>query len=222
LEVSLLAAGTLEPLLKPLARAAASRLDLASYLPCKLQVCLDDFLDDERVWFQEETWFLAGKPLRVLSIYVHPDQFLKDRSATLSLLPSTEIWESQGKRIPTVAGVVQDFSRTKAERCFYHHFLFVRDIYDGSMQPDSLAQPWLEAFQEAWAVTVDGRLRRWRLPGYSVAERRRRFSRVFSAAGVLLPEHWRIFHQLWEMEVVGHDEVFQVIRRLPELSRRRQ
>jgi hypothetical protein len=66
-------------------------------------------------------------------------------------------------------------------------------------------------------VTVDGRLQRAGLPGYDQALRRRRFSRLFSSTGVLLPGHWQIFESLWAGALGGQAEVLEATRRLPRL-----
>jgi hypothetical protein len=220
LDISLFASETLAPLLKPLAEDAAERLELAPVLPERLLICLDDIEADQRVWFSEVQVDPSGRAGRLLTVYLHPDQFLKDRLDSLSILPAGGIWEPRPR--PEARSGKAEFSRAKAEECLFHQFLCLRDLYDGTVRPLELSRSWAEAFQEAWAVTVDGRLRRWRLPGHSVAQRRRRFSRVFSTAGVLLPEHWGIFHRLWDLEPVGHEAIHGLVRQLPELSRRLQ
>ena len=80
----------------------------------------------------------------------------------------------------------------------------------------------VEAFQEAWLVTVDGRMQREALPHLSAAERRMRFLRLFSPAGVLTPNHWAIFNGLWEGRIAEEAEVLAKVRLLPPLSRRRR
>jgi hypothetical protein len=100
-----------------------------------------------------------------------------------------------------------------------HQFLFARDLCDGSLVPELVPRDLAEAFQEAWSITVDGRLRRWRMPAASQAERRVGFSRLFSRHGVLLPDHWRIFHQLWDREDLTQQRVVELVRALPRARR---
>ncbi|MFH1844498.1 MAG: hypothetical protein ABIF77_14965 [bacterium] len=216
----------LSDLLLPLATAAAERLGLARYLT-ELLLCLDDLDADERAWFSFGPGQRAGdgsaaEPgLRRLTIYLHPSQMLKDRPATPLLMPQAAIWEMEAMT-PTAAPVpVGDFSRPKLERFLFHQFLSVRDLCDGTIDPAIIPARQADAFQEIWSITIDGRLRQERLPGFSAAERKRRFSRVFAACSVLLPEHWQIFHDLWETTAVQQEELFRFLSRLPAVHRLR-
>ncbi len=207
-----------EPLaaqLRSLSAAAAERLQLARLLG-GLTLCLDDIAADERIWLT------AAPPARRseegerprLTLYFHPDQFLQDRAPMGPSSPSLRPWELA--RPPAAGGGAPAvFSLRKAERILYHQFLLVRDLCDGTVDPRRVPRALAEAFQEAWAVTLDGRLRRQMLPGFSLAERRRRFFRVFSAGGVLLPQHWQIFHALWESEDVEQEGLLDLLKRLP-------
>ncbi len=71
-------------------------------------------------------------------------------------------------------------------------------------------------------MTVDSRLRRRSLPGLTVAERRRRFYRAFSAGGLMLPQHWLIFRSLWEEEGWTQDRLIDVLSDLPPAGRLRR
>jgi len=204
----------LAPLLTPLATAAAERLELAGILG-GLTLCLDDIAADERIWVTAPPR-AAATGQRRLTLYFHPDHFLLDRAPLGAPGPGLRPWELAPPPSAAAAGE-EAFSARKAERILYHQLLLVRDLCDGTVDPARVPAPLAEAFQEAWAVTLDGRLRRAMLPGYSQAERRRRFFRVFSAGGVLLPQHWQIFHALWEWEALDQAALLQLLERLPSL-----
>jgi hypothetical protein len=209
----------LAPVLQPLAAAAARRLELPDHLAA-LTLCLDDIAPDDRVWFSfgsgDATARGEAPPVR-LTLYLHPDLVTRDRPASLSVMPAVMDWEQHQPPADAAGEGAEDLSRAKAERFLYHHLLFVRDLRQGRLTRLGVPRRHLEALQELWAITVDGRLRHWNLPGYSAAERRRRFLRVFSVAGVLLPEHWQIFHELWEEEEIGAKRLLHMLERLPRL-----
>jgi hypothetical protein len=208
--------------LLPLATAAAAKLELGRYLS-SLSLCLDDISADERVWlsFGPPVAGVGGKAedltdRRSLTIYLHPDHLLKDRVLGGGLVPEAAVWQMGGSQAAArQAAAEQEISRPKIERFLYHQFMLVRDLCDGSLVCDQIPAEWADAFQEAWAVTIDGRLRRQYLPGYSAAERRRRFSRFFAASGVILPDHWRIFHRLWEDPELDQDRLLVLLQHLP-------
>jgi len=206
----------LAPVLRPLAETAAARLDLGRHL-ASLTLWLDDLAADERIWVA----VVPGGPvvagaLPAMALWFHPDHFLRDHAAGAAegrgLLP----WELRDAP-PAESCDPADFSARKAERILYHQFLMLRDLRDGTVAPAAVPPAGAEAFQEAWAVTLDGRLKRAMLPGYSLAERRRRFFRVFSAGGILLPQHWQIFHALWEWEAPEQGRLLELLARLPAL-----
>ena len=204
----------LAPALGPLAETAAARLELARHC-AGLTLWLDDLAADERIWVAAAPP-TPGAPGASRTLWFHPDHFLRDR-APLGDLPSpARAWELGAP--PAAEPCDPDaFSVRKAERILYHQFLVVRDLCDGTVVAATIPPSFAEAFQAAWAVTIDGRLRRGLLPGYSPAERRRRFFRVFSAAGVLLPQHWEIFHTLWEWEAPEQGRLLEMLGRLPIL-----
>lgn len=218
----------LAPTLHDLAEDAARRLELARHLE-GLTLCLDDLAEDERVWISFAApprdrnalpaaaghGQAAPRPHRCATIYCHPGDFCKDRALTASPLAAAMPWQL-GAAPPQLMETAADVSARKAERFFYHQFLLLRDLCDGTVTPGAVPPELAEAFQEAWSVTLDGRLRRALLPGYSQAERRRRFFRVFSAGGILLPQHWQIFHMLWEWERLEQDRLQEILRRLPQ------
>lgn len=207
----------LAPLLAPLAAEATRRLELAGHV-AGLTICLDDIAPDERIWVTSAPRAAADREERPhLTLYFHPDHFVKDHAPELAVPAGLRPWEL---RVPPPAAPpagAAAFSARKAERILYHQFLLVRDLCAGQVDPRRVPPALAEAFQEAWAVTLDGRLRRAMLPGYSQAERRRRFFRVFSAGGVLLPQHWQIFHALWEWESLDQAALLELLGRLPAL-----
>jgi hypothetical protein len=217
------------PLCAALAAAAAGaalELQLARYL-CELTLCLDDLDADERIWLtfgtaeRGEGGEASVGARRTLTLYLHPDHVLKDRPLAV-LAPHAAIWEMRRQPQGRGAEPAWEVSRPKIERFLYHQFLFIRDLCQGRLDPRRIPRDLAAAFQEAWAVTIDGRLRQARLPGYSAAERRRRFSRFFAASGVILPDHWRIFHDLWEDAEIDQEQLLRALERLPRSRRPRQ
>ncbi|MBA4377241.1 MAG: hypothetical protein C0395_01040 [Gemmatimonas sp.] len=192
-----------------LARGAASRHGLTDRLH-ELALVLDDLAPDERPW-----WRLAAPG--VLEIYGHPGHFLAERGAELAgSLPSLP-WDL---REPPAPADPPPFAPARGERFLHHHFLAVADVLAGRIVPSAVPAGLAEAFQEAWDVTIDGRLRRGFLPGLPVAERRRRFARLFGAAGVLLPLHWELFHELWDWDDPDQEGLVGRAGRLPPLDHR--
>jgi hypothetical protein len=200
-----------------LAVNAATRLELGRYL-ARLVFCLDDITPDERVWLSFGLIRSArSAPARSLTIYLHPDQLLRDRPTVVSLLPAPRVWESRSTMPDTPPAPDDRLFRPKVERFLYHQLLATRDLCQGLLDPTDIPTDLAEAVQELWAVAIDGRLRQLRLPGYSAAERRQRFSRVFARGGVLLPVHWDMFHQLWEESELDQSLLLKLARRLPGL-----
>jgi len=207
-----------QPLLE-LATNAVTRLHLDAQL-ARLVFCLDDITHDDWVWFNFGLSAAAPQqPRRTLTIYLHPDHLLRDRPAPTPLLLSHHIWE---KRLePEELPPEQDerLFRPKVERFLYHQLLAVSDLCYGRLDPGNIPADLAEAVQELWAISIDGRLRQQRLPGYSAAERRLRFSRVFARGGILLPVYWDLFHQLWEEAELDQALLVKLARRLPRLRR---
>lgn len=112
----------------------------------------------------------------------------------------------------------RDFSPERANVFLHHNLLLARDLVRGEISPGSIPTGQVEAFEAAWKVVVDGRLARAGLPGYSLAHRRGMFSRLFSSAGVLMPDHWQIFQSLWDGGLSTGRDVQAVIRQLPRLG----
>ena len=201
--------------ISPLMAAAAQRLAVDVLLD-RLTFALDDIDADHRVWLSLRPARTAAGIWRVV-VYLHPDHLLKDRPPPGGLLPPRQIWDAGSEGGPEAVARTRDFQRPKAERFIHHQLLFIRDLLDGTVDPVTLPPELAEAFQEVWSVVVDGRLRQDGLPGYSQAERRRSFLRLFARAGVLLPVHWRIFHRLWDGEVPDQESALRLTQRLPRL-----
>ncbi|PID79568.1 hypothetical protein CSB20_09835 [bacterium DOLZORAL124_64_63] len=148
--------------------------------------------------------------------------FLEGAVADAGLLPGPEIWDAVLRPVeaePTEAGPIGGtFREAAARRLLHHELLTARDWARRELVGAAIPRQAVESFAVVWAVTVDGRLHRLGLPGYSMAERRNRFSRHFSSAGVLLPDHWEIFQSLWDGAVAGWPDVLALLRHLPGSS----
>jgi hypothetical protein len=203
---------TLSTVLLPQAATAAGHLELGRWL-ARIVLILDDLSADERPWLTVATTD-AG---RALTLYLHPDAVLRDRPDSTSRPAPQDAWTL--RPTPRVERVCDpaEFSPVKAQRLLHHHFLWARDLCDGSLDPCAVPSSLAEAFQEAWAVGVDGRLRRAGAPAIGEGERRFRFLRLFATAGVITPVHWRIFHELWTTEAPTSAEVLRHVRLLPPL-----
>jgi hypothetical protein len=203
--------------LLPLAASAVARLELEDRLD-RLELIPDAMAPDDRSWLRLD----RGGGGAALTLWFHPDQVLRDRPGHGTARPETRDWELAPvpPEEPAIDGA--DFSAPNAQRFLYQQLLLVQDLLAGRLHPDRVPPSLVEAFQEAWLVTVDGRLQREALPHLSAAERRMRFLRLFSPAGVLTPRHWSIFNDLWEGRVAEEAEVLAQVRLLPPLSRRRR
>ncbi len=194
--------------IRPLAERAWSALDMADHLD-DLLLCADDLDADERPWLR-----LASPREAVL--FCHPGHFHQDPAAGLGGLPSILPWEMPELRREDGE---EEVSTSSAGRFLHHQMLALRDLATGVVRPSEIPDATAVAYQEAWAVTIDGRLRGLSLPGLPAAERRRRFFRTFSAGGVLQPRHWDVFHVLWELEEPDHGTLLDLAERLPGGSR---
>ncbi len=142
------------------------------------------------------------------------------RPATGTVYPPRAVWESPGPGRDEQPLTAAAFSRARADAFLHHHLLWGHDVLGGGLRSFDVPGLLAEAFAACWAVTVDGRLARRELPGYSLTERRGRFSRLFSTGGVLMPGHWEAFQGLWEGLSERPREVVAVARRLPRLHGR--
>jgi hypothetical protein len=110
------------------------------------------------------------------------------------------------------------FDRLGIDRWIHRNLLQLDDLLEARIDPRKLTRAETAAFQACWEVWTDGRLKRMSLPGTSLAERRRVFFRVFARGGLLLPHHWRVFHQLWDGGLQGHAGLTEAVRRLPPVT----
>ena len=203
--------------LQPLVGAAVARLELASRLDRVLLVP-DAMAADDRAWMRLD----AGASGRILTLWFHPDQVLNDCPGHGPARPQDRDWELGPPAVESPPPDPDAFSTANAQRFLYQQLMLVADILEGRLDPDAVPTSLVEAFQEAWLATVDGRLQRDRLPHLSAAERRLRFLRLFSRAGVVTPNHWSIFNGLWDGTYADQAAVLGKVRLLPPLGRRRR
>ena len=204
--------------LRDVAEQAAERLGLEAWLD-RVTVVVDDIAHDERVWVGPDAAAADedGRG-RAMRIWCHAGHFIRDRGAALAILPGDFPWEI---RDPFAAAEGSDeslppaFVPAKAERFVYHQFLMLRDLRDGTLAPAEVPAGMSWSFLECWAVVIDGRLRRDGLPGYPVADRRRRFYRTFARGGLVLPQHWQIFRELWDEEDWTQERLLAALASLP-------
>ncbi len=204
----------------PLLKSAASSLDLdADFF--FLEVMADD--DSAASGEVNEPWLrlvkspepheerLAG------TLFCSRECFCQSFSRNNGVFPAVEVWDQapapRGNECPEVG----EFSVSNSASFLHHELLLAQDLAREELDPTLIPANLIEAFAAAWAVVVDGRLSRKGLPGYEMAQRRSRFSRLFSSAGVLLPNHWQIFQTLWDGGVSDGEGVLASIRLLPPL-----
>jgi hypothetical protein len=191
------------------AYSALAALDMESALD-RLVICADDLAGDDDAWVQP----VRGARGREITIYCHPDAFLAPRATAA---PPGAVWDCPGPVTPETQVDAGDYSRTRAGAFLHHQLLVIRDLLRRELDPSLVPAGLAEAFAATWAIGVDGRLDRAGLPGYPLAERRRRFTRLFSQAGILMPEHWTIFQEIWDGVAPAQRDVARLARRLPRL-----
>lgn len=174
---------------------------------------------------QDGAWYglvpgTTDAPGPVLLVTCHGDVFCRHRPLRTTTYPPLEIWDQVAAPREIPAPSPAEYSPERTAMFLHHHLLTVRDLRRGDLVGEDIPGHLLEAFAAAWAVGVDGRLARRHLTGYPMAERRSRFSRRFSSAGVMMPEHWQIFQSLWDGALEGQRAVLGIARQLPRLSPR--
>lgn len=203
-------------LVDPILAAALTALVLDSEFSA-VRISADDLPGDDECWYG----LLPGpvgdtRPVLVLSC--HLDAFCRHRPLQTTVRPPQAVWEQAAaprhETLPTAA----EYSADRAAIFLHHHLQTVADLRRGGLKGVEVPPHLSEAFAAAWSVVVDGRLGRLHLPGYPIPERRGRFSRLFSPAGILLPEHWQIFQSLWDGALDGPSAVLAVVRLLPRLQ----
>jgi len=205
----------LAAVLPSLVVAAGQALDLARDFS-GIRICADDLPDQEGAWYRLEPVADPGaQPFLVLFCQVKC--FGPVEGVSAAGFPPRAVWEQSPMPGRFTEGAEAAFSRERSSIFLHHHLLTARDLARGAVVGRNLPATLAEAFAEAWAVGVDGRLERLGLPGYPVAERRASFARVFSPAGILLPDHWQVFQSLWDGAIPDQKGVLDVLKWLPGL-----
>jgi len=201
--------------LTPLVASAGQALDLARYVS-GIRICADDLPGEDGVWYRLQPGSDPDQ-LHVLVLYCHGGCFGPLVRVSDSVYPPREIWEQPPVSGAEPGGAAAVFSAERSAIFLHHHLLTARDLARGEVVGRNLPAGLAEAFAEAWAVGVDGRLARKGLPGFPLAERRSSFAKVFSPAGILLPDHWQVFQSLWDGAISDQKDVLGVLKWLPGL-----
>ena len=210
------------------ARAALAALGMGDDLAL-LVVCADDLAAGSGggqgtgpAGGGDEAWFgrVAGHrdPGRAVTLYCSPAAFLAARPGDGPAGPPAAVWErARGPGAEPAPPTAGDFARGRADVFLHHHLLTLRDLLRRELAPGLVPASLAASFAAAWAIAVDGRLHRAGLPGHPQDHCRRRFSRAFSQAGILMPEHWLVFQELWDGQAAQQRDVLRQVRRLPRL-----
>ena len=199
-------------LVTPRLEAAARALELSRFVT-GVHLCLDDLPGGDGAWYQRE----EGPEGVVLRLYCHPDDLARRHPGGQTSLLTREVWEQAPAPRDEDLFDPGSTDLSRADAFLHHHLLTVTDIFEGRVDHRDLSLAVAEAFTAVWAVGVDGRLERAGWPGYGLQERRGRFSRLFSAAGILLPDHWQIFQAVWDGALATQKDILTVVRQLPRL-----
>jgi hypothetical protein len=203
--------------LEELLPAIGQALDLAEDFR-QITVLADDSPREERCWLRVDRVASEDDPRLVLEVHCSTRSLGRARPLEGPLFPTSNAWANREGVWPGEAFDDQDFSVERANVFLHHNLLLARDLVRGEVSPAAIPSGQVEAFEAAWEVVVDGRLARAGLPGYSLAHRRGKFSKLFSSAGVLMPDHWQIFQSLWDGGLATSRDVLAVIRQLPRLG----
>jgi hypothetical protein len=107
--------------------------------------------------------------------------------------------------------------RMRLDRWLHRNLLQLDDLLSGRVDPTGIPAGKSLPLQSLWDVWTDGRLRERQMPGLTQAERRSIFFRVFARHGLLLPRHWRLFHELWEGKHANQAGLLRALEGLPEI-----
>ena len=201
--------------IQPRVALALERLDLEGIFGTVV-VSADDLPGDGQAWYAQ----LPGSPVRpgpVLVLTCHVEVFCRLQVLRTTTYPPPAVWEKMDAPLAADPVSEDDFDEERTDFFLNHHLLTVADLRSGDLDSGAIPAHLAEALGVVWAVSVDGRLERMRCPGYPMAERRGQFSRLFSSAGILLPEHWQVFESLWDGAVAGQSAILAVTRLLPRL-----
>jgi hypothetical protein len=201
--------------LTPLVTTAGQVLELAQDVS-GIRICGDGLPGEDGVWYRLQPGS-GPDDLPVLVLFCHGACFGPLVRVSDSVNPPREIWEQSPVSGAEPDGAEADFSAERSAIFLHHHLLTARDLARGEVVGRNLPAGLAEAFAEAWAVGVDGRLARKGLPGFPLAERRFSFAKVFSPAGILLPDHWQVFQSLWDGAISDQKDVLGVLKWLPGL-----
>ncbi len=201
---------------RPCFESAARSLNLAADF-ISFEIVADDSPDAEEPWLHLEISGVPDTNQNRGTLFCSENAFYSFQSATSTVFPQTEVWDQARAPQEQVPFDPSLFSLKQTEKFLHHELLMALDLVQKKIIPKEIESHLVESFSAAWAVVVDGRLSRRHLPGFSLAERRARFSRLFACAGVLLPGHWNIFQSLWDGAVDSTEEVLASIRHLPRL-----
>ncbi len=199
-------------LLKPCLEQAADALELAGDF-AKIHLIMDDIEGCEEPWLR----FAGHGDEQGVELYFSTEIFVQNRFELKGIFPQNEIWEAMEAPRQAVTIDLENFRPEFCLQYLHHHLLTARDIARKDLILGRVPANVAESYQVCWAVTVDGRLENWNLPGFALPERRRHFSRLFSQAGVLMPSHWSIFQALWEGDISGQRPVLEAVGGLPRL-----
>jgi hypothetical protein len=174
---------------------------------------LDDLPGGGEAWYGREDSAGGSR----LVVYCHPESLERRSSGGRGGGPAREVWEQAPAPAHEEFFDPESAHPERTDAFQHHHLATAGDVLAGRVVGEEIPRALAEAFTACWAVTVDGRLARAGLPGFDLPERRRRFSRLFSAAGILMPDHWQIFQALWDGALADQRDVLAVIRQLPRL-----
>jgi len=180
-----------------------------------IRITADDLPGAEGAWFRLGPGPGEGT-LPVLDLFCPPDSFGPAGRASHAVRPGQPVWDQTPLRPEDHESRIE-LAPGRAAMFLYHHLLTARDLVRGELVGRNLPASLAEAFTEAWAAYVDGRLGRMGLPGYPLDQRRLRFARIFSPAGILLPDHWQVFQSLWDGALTNQKDVLGAVKRLPGL-----
>lgn len=202
----------LAALVTPRLEEAVRALGLSG-LVVGVHLCLDDLPGGEAAWLGRDD---TPEGI-ILRLYCHPGDLARKRPGAGAGIPTREVWEQAPA--PRAEDIFDpgEADLTRADAFLHHQLMTAADILEGRVVSRDIPLAVAEAFTATWAVGVDGRLERTGLPGFGIQERRAKFSRLFSAAGILMPDHWQIFQALWDGALPAQKDVLTVVRQLPRL-----
>ena len=202
----------LQPLLPGMGQALGLAADFS-----QVTILADETAEEEACWFRAIPVLEDGVFGPALELYCSTRSFARHQPVQSTVFPSREVWDAQEGVWEGDSFDPLDFSIARAEMFLYHNLLLAQDLVREVVSLSTIPVGQIEAFTATWEVVVDGRLSRAGWPGYSLADRRGKFSRLFSSAGVLMPHHWQIFQSLWDGGLPTGRDVLGIIRQLPRL-----